>query len=255
MIPASDSNAPRNVEPGAPESARDRLIVGFDVPNAAQAMALADRLDGTCRWAKVGLELYLAAGNAILEQLAGKGFSIFLDLKLHDIPNTVAGAVRSAAASGASLLTVHALGGPAMLAAAVEAAAAAANPPQLLAVTVLTSMDAAQLREIGISLSPAEEVLQLARTATASGIRGLVCSPLEVAALRQAFGPELRLVTPGIRPASADLGDQKRIATPAEAIRAGANMLVVGRPITQAADPALAAQTILNEIAQASGGR
>lgn len=255
MIPASDSNAPRNVERAAAESARDRLIVGFDVANAAQALGLADRLDGTCRWAKLGLELYLSAGNSIIEQLAGKGFSIFLDLKLHDIPNTVAGAVRSVAASGASLLTVHALGGPAMLAAAVEAAAETAKPPQLLAVTVLTSMDAAQLRDIGIALSPAEEVLQLARTATASGIRGLVCSPLEVAALRQAFGPELRLVTPGIRPAAAAIGDQKRIATPAEAIRAGANMLVVGRPITQAADPAQAAQTILNEIAQASGGR
>ncbi|MHB1935082.1 MAG: orotidine-5'-phosphate decarboxylase [Acidobacteriaceae bacterium] len=235
----------------AASSAKDRLIVALDVPTAAQARELASQLRGTCRWVKVGLELYLAAGTAIVEELAAQGFSVFLDLKFHDIPNTVAGAVRSAASMGASLLTVHAAGGPAMLSAAAEAAAASTDAPRLLAVTVLTSMDRAQLAAIGIEASAADQVLRLARMATASGIQGLVCSAEEVRLLRQELGAGSRLVVPGIRPAGAAVGDQKRIATPADAIRAGASQLVVGRPITQAADPAKAAQAILDEIASA----
>ena len=182
---------------------------------------------------KVGLELYLAAGTAIVEELIAQDFSVFLDLKFHDIPNTVAGAVRSAASMGASLLTIHAAGGPAMLAAAAEAAAASPNAPRLLAVTVLTSMDRTQLAAIGIESSAADQVLRLARLATASGIQGLVCSAEEVRLLRQEIDASTQLVVPGIRPAGAAVGDQKRIATPADAIRAGASKLVVGRPITR----------------------
>ncbi len=229
--------------------ATDRLIVALDVPSAAQARELAAQLRGTCRWVKVGLELYLAGGTAMVEELTAQGFSVFLDLKFHDIPNTVAGAVRSAASMGASLLTVHASGGPAMLHAAAEAAAATKDAPQLLAVTVLTSMDRAQLAAVGIEATAADQVLRLARMAIDSEIRGLVCSSEEVALLRRELDTEPRLVVPGIRPAGAPVGDQKRIATPADAIRAGASQLVVGRPITQAVDPTKAAQAILDEIA------
>ena len=231
--------------------ATDRLIVALDVPSEAQARELAAQLRGTCRWVKVGLELYLAAGTAIVEELAAQGFSVFLDLKFHDIPNTVAGAVRSAASMGASLLTVHAAGGPAMLSAAAEAAATTTNAPRLLAVTVLTSMDKEQLAAIGIDRTASDQVLRLARMAIDSEIRGLVCSPAEVAILRRELGAEPRLVVPGIRPAGTAVGDQKRIATPADAVRAGASQLVVGRPITQAAHPAEAAQAILDEIVSA----
>jgi orotidine-5'-phosphate decarboxylase len=187
----------------------------------------------------------------MVEELTAQGFSVFLDLKFHDIPNTVAGAVRSASSMGASLLTIHAAGGPAMLHAAADAAAATKNAPQLLAVTVLTSMDKEQLAAIGIETTAADQVLRLARMAIHSEVRGLVCSPEEVAILRRALGAEPRLVVPGIRPAGVAIGDQKRIASPADAIRAGASQLVVGRPITQATDPAKAAHAILNEIASA----
>jgi len=230
----------------------DRLIVALDVSTRADAQKLAGQLQGVCRWVKVGLELYLAAGNGIVEELARQGFSVFLDLKFHDIPNTVAGAVRSAASTGASLLTVHAAGGPAMLAAAAEAAAGAKNSPRLLAVTVLTSMDKSQLAAVGIATSPLEQVLRLAQIAQTSGIHGLVCSAEEVSALRRKLGPEVYLITPGIRPAGSEIGDQKRVATPTAAILAGATALVVGRPITHAADPARAARAILDEIAAAT---
>lgn len=230
---------------------RDRLIVALDVPTRVEAQKLASRLQGVCRWVKVGLELYLAAGNAIVGELVNQGYSVFLDLKFLDIPNTVAGAVRSAASVGASLLTVHASGGPAMLSAATEAAIIAPNAPRLLAVTVLTSMDDAQLAATGISGSPAEQVLRLARMAQANGIDGLVCSAEEVQTLRHELGPEAYLVTPGIRSVGTETGDQKRVATPTAAIRAGASTLVVGRPITQAPNPAQAAQAILEEIAAA----
>ncbi len=225
-----------------------KLIVALDFPDAHRALALVDRLEGRCRWFKVGLELYLAAGNSIVETLKERGFSVFLDLKLHDIPNTVAGAVRSVAGLGADLLTVHAGGGPVMLAAAAEAAAGLAKAPQLLAVTVLTSMDAAQLAAIGISSSPAEQALRLAKIASAAGINGLVCSPEEAAQMRRTL-PDSVLVTPGIRPAGASIVDQKRVATPAAALAAGADYLVIGRPITQAPDPAQAVDAVLEEIA------
>src|ERR1700678_2919759 len=167
------------------------------------------------------MELYYAAGNAVVEHLRGRGFQVFLDLKLHDIPNTVAGAVRTVARAGASLLTVHAGGGEAMLRAAAEAASGP-DAPRLLAVTVLTSMDAGQLSGVGVSDSAEVQVVRLARLAKAAGISGLVCSAEEVGAVREAMGPDALLVVPGIRPAGADVGDQRRVATPAEAIARGA---------------------------------
>jgi orotidine-5'-phosphate decarboxylase len=231
----------------AAKDPKDRLAVALDVPSEDDAIKLADRLGDTCQWFKVGMELYYAAGNSIIQKLRDRGFNIFLDLKLHDIPNTVAGAVRSATKAGASLLTIHASGGEAMMTAAAEAASAPGSP-RLLAVTVLTSMDANQLSGIGITASPAEQVFRLAKLAQRSGIDGMVCSPEEVAILRRETGPNTLLVIPGIRPAGSAIEDQKRIATPARAIRDGASLLVVGRPITRAADPAAAAQAILKEI-------
>jgi orotidine-5'-phosphate decarboxylase len=229
---------------------REQLIVALDFPDGAAALALVDRLENLIQWFKIGLELYLSEDNNIVDAVQSRGFSVFLDLKLHDIPNTVAGAVRSVAKSGAGMLTLHSAGGPAMLAAAREAAVALPSPLQLLAVTVLTSMDPSQLASTGITASPADQVMRLAKMAYGTGIRGFVASAEEVAALRAAY-PDATLVIPGIRPAGADTGDQKRVATPAAAIAAGADYLVVGRPITQAADPAAAAHSILEEIAAA----
>jgi orotidine-5'-phosphate decarboxylase len=243
------SAAPASVDP------QDRLIVALDVPSLDAAMNLVDQLQGTCRWFKVGMELYYSAGNAVIDRLIDRGFKVFLDLKLHDIPNTVAGAVRSVSGTGASLLTIHASGGEQMMRAAAQAASAPGSP-ELLAVSVLTSMDAAELAAVGITDSPAGQVLRLARLAKTSGIAGLVCSPQEVAAVREAMGPSARLVVPGIRQAGLALtgkkDDQRRIATPALTIARGASMLVVGRPITQAADPAAAATAVLAEIKAAS---
>jgi orotidine-5'-phosphate decarboxylase len=239
-----------------PIAPKDRLAVALDLADEREAMKLVGRLGQTCQWYKVGMELYYATGNSIVQQLRDRGFNVFLDLKLHDIPNTVAGAVRSATQAGASLLTLHATGGAAMMTAAAEAAEAPGSP-RLLAVTVLTSMDANELAGIGITSSPADQVLRLAKLAKKSGIEGMVCSAEEVAILRKETGPDTLLVIPGIRPAGGAVqaafgNDQKRIATPAQAIVDGASMLVVGRPITRATDPAAAAQAILEEIEQAS---
>ncbi|HXC94592.1 MAG TPA: orotidine-5'-phosphate decarboxylase [Edaphobacter sp.] len=231
-------------------SAKDHLAVALDFPNVTEAIALVDRLGNICSWYKVGMELYYAAGDYIVRQLHDRGFSVFLDLKLHDIPNTVAAAVRSVSQTGASLLTIHATGGAAMMSAAAVAAASP-GAPRLLAVTVLTSMDAKELANIGIEASPADEVLRLAKLAQTSGINSFVCSPEEVAMLRKNAGPDSLLVVPGIRPTGSETGDQKRIATPTKAIADGASLLVVGRPITRAADPVLAAHSILEEIQEA----
>jgi orotidine-5'-phosphate decarboxylase len=228
-----------------------RLIVALDYPSAPPALALAGQLDDLCCWFKVGLELFVAEGPSIVRELRHRGCSVFLDLKLHDIPNTVACAVRSVAAIGAEFLTVHAAGGPAMLEAAAEAASSVPNAPQLLVVTVLTSMDQLQLAAIGIDHSSESQVLRLADTASAAGINGFVASAEEAAALRSRF-PAATLVIPGIRPAGSDVADQKRIATPAAALVAGASFLVVGRPITQAPDPAAATRAILEEMRSAT---
>ena len=241
--------APRPVD--LLEEARKRLIVALDVPDAASASRIVSQLEGNCRWFKVGLELFVAAGPAVLEPLVKRGHSVFLDLKFHDIPNTVAAAVRSAARLGVRMVNVHAAGGPAMLAAAKAALDGVKDPPELLAVTMLTSMDSAQMSATGLDRSPAAQVELLARMSLEAGIRGFVCSAQEVASLRALTGSEGVLVTPGIRPAGSDIGDQKRIATPAEAIRQGASYLVVGRPITQAPDPAEAAEAILKQMAEA----
>jgi orotidine-5'-phosphate decarboxylase len=229
--------------------ALDKLIVALDFPSRATALEMVDRLDGSVRWLKVGLELYVAEGRGMVEELRERGYEVFLDLKLHDIPNTVAGAVRTAAATGAGLLTLHATGGPAMLAAAVEAAAGAATPPKLLAVTLLTSMDEAQLNAVGIDGSVQQQVVRLGEMAMAADVHGLVCSPEEIIPLRSSAAQDARLVVPGIRPAGYGADDQSRIATAGKAIRYGADMLVVGRPITKAADPAAAARALLDEIA------
>jgi orotidine-5'-phosphate decarboxylase len=241
----------RPQEPDRMEEARKRLIVALDVPSTEAAEDLVKRLEGQCKWFKVGMELFTAAGPAAVEMLVKRGHSVFLDLKFHDIPNTVAGALRSAAGLGVRMVNVHASGGPAMLEAARAALEGMTNPPELLAVTVLTSMDAAQLKAAGIERTAANQVELLARICLEAGIRGFVCSPEEVATLRELTGPEGILVTPGIRPGGADAGDQRRMATPAAALRGGAIYLVVGRPITQAPEPAKAAEAILKEMAEA----
>jgi orotidine-5'-phosphate decarboxylase len=227
---------------------RERVIVALDFPSAAKALEHVERLDGRAAWVKVGLELYLAAGPWIVETLALRGLKVFLDLKLHDIPNTVAGAVRSVSGTGASLLTLHAGGGPVMLEAAADAVANTPGAPRLLAVTVLTSMDAAQLQATGVGATAAEHVLRLARMARAAGISGLVCSAEELPGLRGELGMEPLLVVPGIRQAGAAVGDQARVATPGTALAAGASMLVIGRPITQASDPGAAFDGIVREM-------
>jgi len=249
VSPNQAAGEPTRPHLSAEEAAKERLIVALDFPSGAEAIAMAERLQGSCTWMKVGLELYLAAGQKIVDDLRRLDFSIFLDLKLHDIPNTVAGAVRSVATSGASLLTLHASGGPAMLSAAAEAAAKIQDAPRLLAVTVLTSMNEQELLATGISATPGERVLQLGKMAMEAGVAGLVCSPLETASLRASLGALPLLVVPGIRSATDAKGDQSRTASPAEAIASGASMLVVGRPITTASDPAEAAARILQQIA------
>ena len=232
---------------------RDRLVVALDVPSLEEAQAMAARLSGVVRWYKVGLELYTAAGPAAVAAVRKDG-RVFLDLKFHDIPATVAGAVAAATRLGVDLLTVHALGGTAMLLAAAEAALRTAEiirrrPPTVLGVTLLTSGDAAAMAEAGIAGTPAEAAVRLARLARAAGLGGVVASPADAAAIRAACGPDLLIVCPGIRPAGAAADDQRRVATPRAAIEAGADVLVVGRPITRAPDPRNAAEALAREIA------
>ncbi len=197
------------------------------------------------------MELFYAEGRDLISRLQDQGFCIFLDLKLHDIPNTVAAAIRSVAGLSVQILTLHAAGGPVMLAAAVAEVKLLPQPPLLAAVTVLTSIDQPQLLSIGVPVSPQEQVLRLATLARNSGVRGLVSSPQELAALRHTFGPDPVLIVPGVRAAGSLADDQRRTATPGIAIRQGASLLVVGRPITRSADPARTTETILAEIAMA----
>jgi orotidine-5'-phosphate decarboxylase len=225
-----------------------RVIVALDFPEAAQALAMAARLDPALCRVKVGKELFVAAGPAILDQLHARGFEIFLDLKFHDIPNTVAGACRAAARQGVWMVNVHASGGRAMMRAAREAVAAVPRPPLLIAVTILTSLAEGDLDEVGLGGSVLSNVERLARLTQACGLDGVVCSAHEAAALRAALGPAFALVTPGIRLPGAARDDQARILTPAEAIRQGAHYLVIGRPITQAADPVATLQSIASSV-------
>jgi orotidine-5'-phosphate decarboxylase len=231
--------------------ARERLIVALDVPEPEVALALAEALAPVVGYFKVGLELFGAAGPDLVRRLVARRARVFLDLKLHDIPATVGRSVSVLGRLGVSLLTVHAAGGPEMLRQAVAAAAAADSPPAVLAVTALTSLDAADLRAVGIALSPAELVVRRARLAADCGVAGVVSSVQEAAAVRAVVAPGFFVVTPGIRPAGAAVGDQKRVGTPAGAIAAGASHLVVGRPIRDAPDPVAAARALVDEVAAA----
>jgi orotidine-5'-phosphate decarboxylase len=225
------------------------IIVALDFPSRAEALALVEQLDPTRCRLKVGKELFTRSGPALVETLVGKGYEIFLDLKFHDIPNTVAGACRAAADLGVWMVNIHALGGRRMMEAAREAVDKSAHAPKLIAVSILTSMAEADLAEIGLAGSPAENVQRLARLARQAGMDGLVCSPQEVAMLCEQMGSDFDLVTPGIRPAWSEKGDQSRITTPAQAIALGSTYLVIGRPITAAPSPLEALQRIEEELA------
>ncbi|MFA7241248.1 MAG: orotidine-5'-phosphate decarboxylase [Sulfuricellaceae bacterium] len=214
-----------------------KVIVALDFDNAADALDLVQRLDPALCRLKVGKELFTVAGPALVQTLVERRFEVFLDLKFHDIPNTVAQACKAAARLGVWMVNVHALGGRKMMSAAREALEGLPNRPKLIAVTVLTSMGQSDLAELGLAGEPQDNVLRLAKLAQTSGLDGVVCSAREAAPLRALLGKDFCLVTPGIRPASANLDDQLRVATPAQALRDGANYLVIGRPITQAADP------------------
>lgn len=229
------------------------LILALDVPTREEAAPILRQLRGNLRWVKLGLQMFTAYGPNYVREVAGMGFDVFLDLKLHDIPNTVAKAVESLGPLPIKMLTLHTSGGGEMMRAAI-AAQQKTNPNLLLlGVTVLTSTDAAGLNEIGVTASPADQVARLGRLAVASGLRGLVCSPLEVELLRRTLPASTQLVTPGIRPAGEAGGDdQKRVMSPADAARAGSSYIVVGRPILKAADPAAAARAILAELGGAS---
>ncbi|MGO9862050.1 MAG: orotidine-5'-phosphate decarboxylase [Terriglobales bacterium] len=227
---------------------RQRLIVALDVPTAAAARKIVAAVGDSALTYKVGMQLYTAEGPSVVRELVGSGRRVFLDLKYHDIPNTVAAAVREAAQLGASLLTVHASGGGKMLRAAVETARAAKPDLLVLAVTVLTSMNDVDLGMIGLRGGVLDQVLRLAALALSNGCQGVVASAHEAAALRQEFGRDFAILTPGVRPAGSGHDDQARVVTPAEAIAAGASHIVVGRPITEAADPAAEARAILGQI-------
>lgn len=228
-----------------------RIVIALDVPEGPAALALAARLDPALCRVKVGKELFVSAGPAVVESLQRAGFEVFLDLKFHDIPNTVAAACRAAAGLGVWMVNVHASGGAAMMQAAREAVPAGAKAPLLIGVTVLTSLKDAELPAIGWSGSAADNVMRLARLAHASGLDGVVCSAREASVLRTSLGPGFVSVTPGIRPAGRDAGDQARVVTPEDAVRAGAHYLVIGRPVTQAADPAAVLRAIAASIEKA----
>lgn len=226
---------------------KTQLISALDLPELSQALAMVDRIGPRVEWYKVGKQLFTHYGPAVLQELKARGKKIFLDMKFHDIPNTVASAIRSGAIVGADIINVHAMGGPAML----EAAAGAMKETgkTVIAVTVLTSMDQEQLSAIGVQATPAEQVLRLATLARDAGLAGVVCSALELPMLRDHFGEDFLTVVPGIRPAGAALGDQRRVMTPRQAREAGADFIVVGRPILAAPDPAEAAERIFRELA------
>lgn len=225
------------------------LILALDVPTREQAAPLLRQLRGSLRWVKIGLQMFTAYGPDYVRAVADEGFNIFLDLKLHDIPNTVGKAVESLSALPIGMLTLHTAGGREMMAVAAQAQAQKKPDLLLLGVTVLTSMDDSALNEIGVAGRAEDQVTRLAKLALSSGLKGLVCSPLEVTGLRKVLGSDVQLITPGIRPKGESGGDdQKRVLTPREAAAAGSTYIVVGRPILKAADPAQAARTILAEL-------
>lgn len=236
-------------------SAQPHIIVALDYASAEPALALAERLNPQQCRLKVGKELFTAAGPEGVRALTRMGFQVFLDLKFHDIPNTVASACRAAAGLGVWMVNVHASGGEKMLRAARAAIDECAHRPLLIAVTVLTSMTRDDLAAIGIDCEPREHALRLARIASACGLDGVVCSALEVPDIKATCGASFRCVTPGIRPAGSDAGDQARIMTPTAALAAGADDLVIGRPITAAADPAAALAALVADIGHAGYGQ
>lgn len=229
-------------------SIRERIFIALDVPTVDTARKLIETLGAEAQSYKVGLELFTAAGPGFVRELADAGKTVFLDLKFHDIPNTVAGAVRSVAGLGAKVINIHCGGGGEMMRAAQTAAGA--DGPAIIGVTVLTSLDDQNLKDLGFAHTAEGEVLLLARAAHEAGLAGVVCSPREIELLRGEFGPDFLLITPGIRPEWAATGDQKRIMTPREAFRAGASALVIGRPITGAPEPAAALRRIIGECAE-----
>jgi orotidine-5'-phosphate decarboxylase len=231
------------------------LILVLDAPSPREILPALRQLQGSVRWVKIGLEMYTACGPDCVREVADLGFKVFLDLKLHDIPNTVAKAVESAAKLPIGMLTLHTCGGREMMQWAAKARAQHAPDLLLLGVTVLTSFSAAGLAETGVIDPPEQQVVRLGRLAKESGVTGLVCSPLEIASLRAALPADVTLVTPGIRPRDAKADDQSRVMTPGEAARTGANYIVVGRPIFKAPDPAAAARAILAELAAATGAQ
>ncbi|HEY5548853.1 MAG TPA: orotidine-5'-phosphate decarboxylase [Coriobacteriia bacterium] len=231
---------------------RDRIIVALDQPDLDSALVCARSLVGHARWVKVGMTLYYREGPAAVAAMRDLGFDVFLDLKLHDIPHQVEGAARAIGALGAGMLTLHASGGADMMEAAVRGARAGAADagmpaPAVIAVTVLTSMDAEALASVGVADSPADQVVGLAALARTAGVDGVVCSPQEAAEMRALLGPDALVVTPGVRPAGSESADQSRVATPAAALAAGASHIVVGRPITGATDPAIAFEKIVHD--------
>lgn len=233
-------------------SERDRIIVALDC-SADEAIVLGEELAGHARWVKIGMTLYYACGPAIIRDFHKLGFKVFLDLKLHDIPHQVQGAAASIAKAGADLMTVHASGGSDMMQAAVKGAHRACREegipdPIICGITVLTSMDQAALESVGVAGATVDQVTRLASLAKESGLSGIVCSPQEAAAMRELLGPDAAIVTPGVRPQGAALGDQSRVATPASAFQAGSSHLVIGRPITQAADPVAAFEDIVASL-------
>jgi len=225
------------------------VIVALDYPDAARALAMADQLDPGKVRVKVGKEIFTRSGPAIVEGLHSKGFEVFLDLKFHDIPNTVAGAVAAAADLGVWMVNVHASGGQRMMEAAANAIANHANRPHLIAVTVLTSMEAVDLEQVGVMDEPNVQVRRLAELAKRAGMDGVVCSAREATMLKEACGQQFELITPGIRPAGADAGDQRRVLTPVQARDAGVDYMVIGRLITQAAEPTRVVDEILLSLA------
>jgi orotidine-5'-phosphate decarboxylase len=233
-------------------SSEPRIVVALDYASAQPALDLARRLDPQQCRLKVGKELFTTAGPELVRQLMGMGFGVFLDLKYHDIPNTVASACRAAAGLGVWMVNVHASGGEKMMRAAREAIDGCEHKPLLIAVTVLTSMTREDLAGVGVDVEPRAQALRLARLAAACGLDGVVCSALEATEIKVACGADFRCVTPGIRPAGSDAGDQKRVMTPAQALANGADDLVIGRPITAAADPAAALAGIVAEIGGAA---
>jgi orotidine-5'-phosphate decarboxylase len=229
-----------------------KLVIALDEPKSERALELVRLTSPAVAWYKIGYEAYYGYGDRVLSVLRSAGKSIFLDLKLHDIPTTVAAGVRAAAVLGARLLTIHTAGGAAMMSAAAAARDEMDTDMRLLGVTVLTSMSESDLRDVGLDRSAEEVVTLRVGLAARSGLDGVVCAVPEARAARQAAGREFTILCPGIRPAGAQSDDQRRVATPADAVRAGADFIVVGRPITQAADPAAAAAAILQELKSAS---